>query len=84
MKLHHFTTETNEDGTHIVRARGLVAVQPDRDAQLEWIEFQVVVDVPTVRNGALLRQVVLRRVIDQLRPLAEDFQQIGEQARSSR
>jgi hypothetical protein len=79
MKLREFTTETNEDGSRIVRVRARVSNQPDRDAQSEWIEFQCAVDVPTARNGAYLRGEVLRQVRDTLDLLAKDFVRLSDQ-----
>ena len=82
MKLREFTTETNEDGSQIVRASGRVADHGDPDKQTEAITFQFAVDVPTVRNGALLRAEVLSKAQSILDQLARDFAHIGDKFRS--
>ncbi len=79
MLLREFTSETNEDGTRIVRVGARVSDHADRDEQSEWIEFQVAVDVPTIRNGALLRREVLHKVRDTLDRLAAGFGHIADQ-----
>ena len=84
MKLREFTSETNEDGSQIFRVRARVSDHADRDEQSEWIEFQLAVDVPTFRNGAILRQEVLETARDTLNRLATDFRRLGDQALSSR
>ena len=81
MHLYGFTTETDQAGARIVRVSGCVADHPDPEARTVSIAFQVGADVPTVRNGALLRAEVLRTVLDTLRSLERDFQMLGEPAR---
>ncbi len=80
MKLREFTSETNEDGSRVVRVRARVSDHADREAQGEWIEFQISVDVPTVRNGAILRQEVLMQARESLDQLAKDFRSLSDQA----
>jgi hypothetical protein len=82
MKLHDFTTFMNEDGTQIVRVHARVSDHADHDEQSEWIEFQIAVEVPTIRNGALLRQEVLLQASESLRSLAKDFERIAYQAQT--
>jgi hypothetical protein len=77
MALRELTTETTEDGKTIRRAAGRIADHSDRTEQSEWIEFQVAVDVPTVRSGALLRMQVLRQVSEITGELAHGFEQIA-------
>lgn len=81
MNLYDFTTQTSEDGERIVLASGCVADHADPAQRRVWIAFQVEIDVPTVRNGALLRQEVLSQVRDTLHPLEMGFEQIGRQGR---
>ncbi len=73
MILREFTSETNEEGSKIVRVRGRVSDHEDRDEQSEWIEFQFTVDLPAVRNGARLRQEALEKARDTLTALAKEF-----------
>jgi hypothetical protein len=82
MKLRKFTTETNEDGSQIVRASGRVADNADPEEQTEWITFQLAVDAPTVRNGALLRSEALGIAQSILDQLAKDFLRLGDKYRS--
>lgn len=79
MALRELTAETTEDGTTIRRVVARIADHPDRAEQTEWIEFQIAVDVPTVRNGALLRMQVLEQASATLTALAADFQRLGQQ-----
>ena len=78
MILREFTSETNEDGSKIVRVRGRVSDHADRDEQSEWIEFQVAVDVATVLNGAFLRREVLQKARDTLDRLAAGFGHLAD------
>ena len=80
MILREFTSETNEDGSKIVRVKARVSDHADRDAQSDWIEFQVAVDVPTRLNGALLRQEALEKARNTLIALARDFGRIADAA----
>ncbi len=73
MKLREFTSETNEDGSQIVRVRSRVSDHADRDEQSEWIELQLAVDVQTIRNGAILRQEVLEKARDALVLVGNDM-----------
>ncbi len=79
MMLREFTSETTVDGSKIVRVRARVSDLADRDAQNDWIEFQIEVDVPTVRSGALLRREALQQASETLRALAQDFERIAGQ-----
>ena len=78
MILREFTSETNGDRSKIVRVRARISNEEDLDLQTEWIEFQVVVDFPTVHGGALLRNDVLLQVSELLRSLAGSFQRTHE------
>ncbi len=80
MKLREFTSETNEDGSKIVRIRARVSDDADRDAQSKWIEFQFTVDLATRLNGARLRQKTLEKARDTLMALAKDFGRIADEA----
>ncbi len=82
MLLREFTSETNEDGSRIVRIRARVSDHADRDEQPEWIEFQVAVDVDTTRNGARLRQDALEKARDTLDALAMVFKRFADQSQS--
>ncbi len=82
MILREFTSETNEDGSKIVRVRGRVSDHADREEQSEWIEFQVAVDLPTTRNGARLREDALEKVRDTLAALAKDFMRLADQSQT--
>jgi|GEM_PF-4513902 len=72
-------SETSEDGSRIVRVRARVSDHVDRDAQGEWIGLQISVDVPTVRNGAILRQEALMKARETLDQLAKDFRSLSDQ-----
>jgi len=77
MTLRELIAETTEDGATIQRVVARIADHPDRAEQSEWIEFQISVDVPTVRNGALLRMQALRQASATLTALAADFERLG-------
>ncbi len=80
MMLRELTSETNEDGSRIVRVRARVSDHADRDEQPEWIEFQVAVDWPTSHSGASLRREVLEKASVTLDKLARDFGRLAAQA----
>ena len=82
MKLREFTSETNEDGSKIVRIHARVSDDADRDAQSKWIEFQFTVDLPTTRNGARLRQETLEKARDTLTALAKEFGRLADKSQS--
>jgi hypothetical protein len=79
MHLYDFTSETDKDGSKILRVHARIANRRSRDEQSEWIDFQFAIDVPTVRNGALLRAEALSKASEILRQLASDFQRLGQQ-----
>ncbi len=73
MKLYEFTCLTNEDDSKIVRVSGRISNHSDPAQQTEHITFQLSVDVPTVRNGALLRSEALKLVSDIARDIDVHF-----------
>jgi len=73
MKQFRLTTITNEDGTRIVHAAGRIADHLDCDEPPEWIDFQIAIDEPTVRNGAILRTKILEQVRDTIDQLITDY-----------
>jgi hypothetical protein len=77
MALRELTAETSEDGVTIRRVVARISDHPDRAEQTEWIEFQIAVDVPTVRNGALLRMQALEQASATLTALAAGFERLG-------
>jgi hypothetical protein len=79
MKLYELTTTTSDDGARIVLVAGRVADHRDPKEQKEWITFQFSFDLPTVRNGALLRKEVLEKGRDILSQLLRDFERIAFQ-----
>lgn len=81
MQLREFTSETNQDGARIVRISARISDHPDRAEQSEWIDFQIAIDEPTVRNGAILRIKALAKVRDTLDALAKDLQRLVDQSR---
>lgn len=64
------------DPTRIALVRLRIAAGGDPQPT-EWIEAQIAVDVPTVRNGALLRAEALKQVRDVLGRLSENFERLG-------
>jgi len=83
MNLREFTTFHDTKIDKITRARFVIADADPNEPQ-EWIEGQVAIDVPTLRNGADLRVRVLLKVRDELDTLIKDFQLLDEQARHGR
>lgn len=77
MYLIDLTTETNEDGSKIVRVSGRIADHPQIAEQSEWISFQFATELPTVRNGALLRSEALRLVHEKALQLSQQFERLG-------
>lgn len=77
MKLQSFTT-TDDGGRKIMSAAFVVADHPDPTKRSEWISAQLAVDVPTARNGLLLRAEVLRQARDKLDTLAKDYERLGQ------
>ena len=78
MKLREFTTETSEDGSQIVRVSGRVSTHDDPEEQTGSITFQLEIDAPTIRNGALLRAEALSEAQSILDQLARDFARLGD------
>ena len=79
MKLQEFTTITNDDLSKIVYVQGRVSDHSDPEKQKEWITFRFAVELPTVRNGAILRREVLQQASEKLRGLSQDFERIVDQ-----
>lgn len=78
MQLREITAiQDSGDPTQIVQVRFTVADSHDPEARKEWIDVQVSVDVPTVRNGALLRSEALYKARDILDRLGRDFEHLG-------
>ena len=82
MKLWEFTSETNEDGSRIVRVSGRVSTHYDLGEQTGSITFQLEIDEPTNLNGALLRAEALSKAQNILDQLASDFLRLGDKFRS--
>ena len=82
MILRDFMSETTEDGKQIFRVQARVSDHVDRGEQTEWIEFRFSIDVPTVRNGAILRREALEKAREILAQLARDFERLGDQGHS--
>jgi hypothetical protein len=76
MQLFNLTTTVNADGIDIVRAAGRIADHPDYDEQQEWIDFQISIDEPTVRNGAILRIKILEQVRDIIGQSIKDYENL--------
>jgi hypothetical protein len=74
MRLIELTTTESEDGRRIVRVAGRIADPQASGEQGGWISFQLETDLPTARNGALLRSEVLRSVIETLSRLQRDYE----------
>jgi hypothetical protein len=83
MNLREFTTFHDTKIDKITRARFVIA-DTDLSERKEWIEGQVAIDVPTLRNGADLRARVLLKVRDELDTLIKDFQLLDERAQHGR
>ena len=75
--LHEFASTTDASGEKVVQVRFSIADQPDQAKRTEWIDAQLSIDAPTVRNGALLRALALRKASDELLRLSGHFEQIG-------
>lgn len=83
MKLISVTCHSSDDGEKIVRANVCVADHADLGQRKEWIEFQLEVDLPTIRNGAFLRKEVLEKAHGILDQLAKKFQSLANQSLNS-
>lgn len=83
MFLYAFTTTTNANGEQLVSCHISIADHPDPAARTEWLDAYIVIDQPTVLNGALLRAAALRKVRDELHLLANHFENIGRDPRSA-
>jgi hypothetical protein len=82
MQLHEFTGFHDNDPSRISRIRIVVADHADPTKRKEWIDALISVDLPTVRNGALLRAEALEQAIEILRQLAADLKSAGRQSHS--
>lgn len=78
MKLYDLMTTTNEDSSRIVHVSGRISDQPSSEEQKETITFQFEIDLPTVRNGALLRAEVLDKVSEISRQLAVNYRTLSD------
>jgi hypothetical protein len=81
MKLQQLTGFHDGESNKITRIHFIVADDPDPAKRKQWIEAHIAVDLPTGRNGAMLRATVLDAAIDILRPLEKDLTRVGEAAR---
>jgi hypothetical protein len=81
MKMREFTSITQDDGDRIFRVAARISDHPDRAEQSEWIEFQLAIDAPTIRNGAILRREALEKARDVLDQLAKNFQRLADRVR---
>jgi hypothetical protein len=81
LRLYEFTAVTSDDGARVVLVSGRVADHRDSTIQKEYITFQLAVDFPTVRNGAVQRQGALDRAHAILFQLARDFETLAGQSR---
>ena len=79
MKLMDFVTVDSDDQKTIKSVRFLVADHRDRERRTALISAQISTELPTVRNGALLRAEVLRQARDILEALAADYERLGRQ-----
>jgi len=77
MQLQQFTTWDTGTAKRITRVAFQVADHLDPAKRTEWLDVQLVVDVPTARNGLLLRAEVLRRARGILDALADDYENLG-------
>ena len=77
MKLQHFTTMDN--GERITRVAFVAADHFQELERKESIDvvLKVDIDIPVVRNGALLRAEVLRRTAAKLSALADQYDTVG-------
>jgi hypothetical protein len=81
MTLQEFTAFHDNAPEHISRIQFVVADHPDAAERKEWIHALVSIDVPTVRNGALLRVAALERAIDTLSQLRNNLRTLADQSR---
>lgn len=77
MRLYDFGTEMSDDGEKIVAVSGRIADQRDPAKQTAHITFRFAVDLPTIRNGAILRKEALNTMHETLFQLAKDFERFG-------
>lgn len=77
MRLQHFYTETSEDDSRIIRVSGRIGDIPETSQQAQWIDFQVVIDLPIALNGALQRAKALRIASEMLPGQAAHFERLG-------
>jgi hypothetical protein len=77
MKLQHFTAI--DDGERITRVAFVAADQYQELERKESIDvvLKVDIDIPVVRNGALLRAEVLRKTAAKLIALADQYEDVG-------
>ena len=71
MQLQYFTTW--DDGKRITRVSFLIADHAKKDERTEWIDAQLSLELPIVRNGALLREEVLNILGEKLVQLAKTY-----------
>jgi hypothetical protein len=82
MRIQEFTGYHDNDPNRISRIRLVVADHPDSTKRTQYIDAQIAVDLPTGRNGALLRAEALKQAIELLRPLETEMNNLGRQASS--
>jgi hypothetical protein len=83
VNLYEFATTTDASGEQLAICRFSIADHADPAKRSEWLDAQIAIDLPTVRNGALLRAEVLRKASGELRRLADRFEQIGRDPQSA-
>ena len=78
MRLREFTTETNDNGSQIVRASARITDDDNQDEPEEWIEFRLKIDdMETARTGTLTRLAVLEKARDIIHEQAQIFRRLG-------
>lgn len=77
MKLLSLTC-TDNGHRNLTSVAFVVADHPDPAMRKEWLNGQFAIDVPTARNGLLLRAEVLRQARDKLDALARHYEHLGQ------
>jgi hypothetical protein len=62
-----------DDGRRITRVAFVLADHADAEDRSQWVEAQLLVELPLSRNGALLREEVLGLLRDTLAELSADY-----------
>jgi hypothetical protein len=71
MKIQHLTAW--DDGKRVTRLALLLADHSDPSKRTEWLECQLPIDLPITRNGALLREELLKHIAERLSGLAAEY-----------